>query len=417
MAKRIPNVRFSFAAVLASLCIALAACEKPAVEVKLITPLQELDKVIAEQITTLVDEDSGVEVTLIPPPEGGVSILDALRSGYGDIAFATNNKRYREGITTIIPLYPSILHIASRAPQMPDTMHDLLDGSTVYAGPPGSIPRLLGEDFATDLNLEDKVVFADTLDPALVDVIMVYAPIDRGRVMSDTSLSGFTMVSLGHPDDIGKGSPVDSAVLLNPRLRPFIVPVDTYGDLTPEPIVTLAVDNLIVSREDLEDTVAYDLFAEIQRLRSSLFSERPELFQPLDESMSGSNWAFSIHPGAIDFLQRNEPTFIERYSGVAEVLVTLLVAAISGGIAVVRIYHIRRKNRIDRFYVDVIEVRDSVGPDASRDERNAAVEKIRELQNHGFELLVDEKLSADESFRIFIELSNDSIEEIQQTLR
>ena len=120
-----------------------------------------------------------------------------------------------------------------------------------------------------------------------------------------------------------------------------------------------------------------------------------------------------MHPGAVAFLQRNEPTVIERYSGVAEVLVTLIVAAFSGTFAIVRIYRIRRKNRIDRFYLDVIKVRDSVGPDATHDQREAAIAKIRDLQNQGFELLVNEKLAADESFRIFIELTNDSIEQLR----
>jgi len=408
------NKRLLQVAPIAALCAGLLACEKPTAEIELITPLGDLDKVVAEQITALVEEDSGIEVTLIPPPPNGVSVLDALQDGYGDLAFATNNKRFRDGITTIIPLYPSILHIVTRAHELPDTMRELLDGSTVWAGPQGSIPRLLAEDYTDDLDLEDEVEFVDDFDPTRVDVIITYAPIDRERVTADSMLDGFRMVSLGEPDDIGRGSAVDSAVLLNPRLRPFVIPIGTYGDLTPEPIVTLAVDNLLVAREDMEDAVAYDIFAEIMRLRPALFGERPELFQPLDESVAQSNWVFAMHPGAIAFLQRDEPTFVERYSGVAEVLVTVLAALVSGGYALLRIYRLRRKNRIDKFYMDVIKVRDSVGPGANGDEREAAVEKIRDLQNRAFDMLVHEKLAADESFRIFIELTNDSIATINR---
>lgn len=401
---------------LAVLCLTFVACEKPTAKLELITPVQELDKVVAEQVMALVDEKSGLEIKLIPPPDNGTPVLDALQNGYGDLAFAPNTRRYREGISTIIPLYPSVLHIATRLTEVPQTLRELLAGSTVYAGPAGSASRLLAETIADDLDLKNEnVLFVNDFDPAVVNVVIVYAPIDRESVMSEGALKGFRMISLGDPDDVGKGSPVDGAVLLNPRLRPFIIPTGTYGDLSPEPIVTLAVDNLLVSREDLDDAVAYDIFAEILRLRPALFGERPELFQPLDEDVARSNWAFSMHPGAVAFLHRDQPTFIERYSGVAEVLVTLLVAVISGGFAIVRIYRIRRKNRIDRFYVDVIAVRDSIGPGASRSERDAAVAKIRELQNRGFEMLVDEKLAADESFRIFIELTNDSIDEISRT--
>ena len=120
----------------------------------------------------------------------------------------------------------------------------------------------------------------------------------------------------------------------------------------------------------------------------------------------------ALHPGSLAFLQRDEPTFVERCSGVAEVLVTLLVALVSGTYALLKIISIRRKNRIDRFYMDVIRIRDSVTPDGADAARRAAVEEIRKLQNHAYELLVQEKLAADESFRIFVELTNNAIDEI-----
>ena len=41
-----------------------------------------------------------------------------------------------------------------------------------------------------------------------------------------------------------------------------------------------------------------------------------------------------------------------------------------------------------------------------------AIVKIRNLQNEAFNQLVDEKLGADESFRIFITLSNDVLRQL-----
>jgi len=73
---------------------------------------------------------------------------------------------------------------------------------------------------------------------------------------------------------------------------------------------------------------------------------------------------------------------------------------------------IRRKNRIDRYYAAAIEIRDSVDDEASSSERGQAIIKIRELQNRAFDQLVDEKLGADESFRIFITLSNDVLRQL-----
>jgi len=117
----------------------LVACERPITEIELITPVQPVDRAIAERIAELVDEDSNLRISLIPPPPGNQSALDALQAGYGDIAFVPNNKRYREDIATIIPLYPIILHILSRKKgSTPDSLGELLSNARVYAGPPGS---------------------------------------------------------------------------------------------------------------------------------------------------------------------------------------------------------------------------------------------------------------------------------------
>lgn len=402
--------KFSCLSVLALLALPVLA--KPTIEVDLITPVLGLDRVIAEQIADLVDERSGVKINLILPPDDSMSVVDALESGYGDIAIAPNNEQYRDGIATIIPLYPSVLHIVTRKDRPAESLDELLAGAVIYAGPTGSAGRELADQLISDLELgPDEVRFAtdEELDP---DVFVLYAPIDRDRIMSDPRLEDVKWFSLGEPDEIGQGSAVDRSVLLNPRLRPFVIPVGTFGKLTPEPIVTLAVDNLLIAREDLDETLVYDIYAEILRLRPALFGKRPELFQPIDEQVARSNFAFSLHPGALAFLKRDEPTFIERYSGVAEVVVTLMVGVISGIFAVVKIYRIRRKNRLDEFLVEVIGIRNSVSPDSSDAERATATASIRALQDEAFALLVDEKLAADDSFRIFTELSNDTIERI-----
>ena len=217
---------------------------------------------------------------------------------------------------------------------------------------------------------------------------------------------------MGTPQEIGNGGTVDAAVLLNPHFRPFVIPVGTYGDSTPEPIVTIAVDKILVTRSDLDSAVVYDLISDILRLRPALAAKRPGLFQQLSEDFDVSRSRFVLHPGTLDYLQRSEPTIYERYSGVAEVAVTLMIALFSAALAGVRILRIRRKNRIDRYYAAAIEIRDSVDDQASSSEREQAIVKIRDLQNRAFDQLVDEKLGADESFRIFITLSNDVLRQL-----
>jgi hypothetical protein len=93
--------------------------------------------------------------------------------------------------------------------------------------------------------------------------------------------------------------------------------------------------------------------------------------------------------------------------------VTLFVALISATIAGMRIYRMRQKNRIDVFYRDAIAIRESVNDPSSRDQVAAAVQQLLDLQTSAVEMLVDERLAADESFRIFMTLSNDILSRLE----
>ena len=246
---------------------------------------------------------------------------------------------------------------------------------------------------------------------------LVYIPISpqqiRGLLEQEGVAGEYRFASFGSSEDIGRGSEIDRAILLNPRLSPFIIPVGTYGDLPEEPVLTLAVDKLLVSRPDVDEAVIYDLIGEMRRLQPALAATRPLLFQGLSREFDASGSTFVLHPGAQAFTQRDEPTFYERYSGVAEVLVTLVIGLISGGYAVIQIYHRRRKNRIDRFYTDVMSIRDSISDRSSAADKAEAVEQVRKLQNEAFDMLIREKLAADESFRIFVTLSNDIVAQLK----
>ena len=147
-------------------------------------------------------------------------------------------------------------------------------------------------------------------------------------------------------------------------------------------------------------------------MRPALATIHPGLFQDISGDFDVSRSRFVVHAGAQDYLQRAEPTFIERYSGVAEVLVTLMIAAFSATFAGIRIFNRRRKNRIDRFYKAALDIRNAAMSSTDVAERRNAIEKLRQLQDEAFAKLVEEKLAADESFRIFITLTNDILAQL-----
>jgi TRAP-type uncharacterized transport system substrate-binding protein len=398
-----------------ALAAVLTGCGEQVHEFRLLEPALPIDQEIAAELVEVFAKHSDHSVTLVPIPDTAEAPLDAIESGYADLALASNAQRFREGVTTVMPLYPTVLHILYKRERDTSDLRSLFQGADVYAGPVGSSSRQLMTAVLEDMDMDEQDVSFVVDAVELFDVIVLYMPISPERVNARLETLGaegiYQLLSFGAPQDIGTGSVIDRAVLLDPRLSPFVIPVGTYGDVTPEPVVTVAVDKMLVANSELPDTAVYDLINEIRRLQPALASNHPLLFDHLGDEFAASDSTFVLHPGAQAFTQRDAPNFYERYSGVAEVLVTLVIGVISGVYAVAQIYQRRRKNRIDTFYTDVIAIRDSITASSTPDELTAAIEQVRKLQNNAFAMLVDEKVAADESFRIFITLSNDVIAE------
>lgn len=393
--------------------LSLSACGEQRNTFHLLAPALPFDQEIAADLAEVFEQNSRHRIEVVPLPAGFDTPLDALEAGYADLALTSNAQPYRKGVTTVMPFYPTVLHILYRRDRATDTAEHLLRGARIEAGPVGSASRQLLSQILDSLDMDDgDVTFVE--DPQeLADVIVMYLPISPQRVGEALDRAGaageYRFLSLGSPADIGTGSTIDRVVLLNPRLSPFVIPVGTYDNIPEQPVVTLAVDKLLVATPGLDNAAVYDLISEIRRLQPALAARRELLFQELSKEFDGSGSTFVLHPGAQAFTQRDEPNFYERYSGVAEVLVTLVIGLISGSYAVIQIYNRRRKNRIDRFYTDVMAIRDSVNERSTANDRAAAIERVKKLQNEAFDMLVREKLAADESFRIFMTLSNDII--------
>ena len=379
----------------------LSSCELSQQKFQLAAPFAQIDQAIAEDFSELLGSENSTQVSITGSSLSGEAAVDAVGSGAADLALVTNNQQFRSDIATVMPLYSTVLHIAYRNGLDATTGRSLLNGAKVYAGPEGSASRAVFARVVNHLRLDTGAYeYAADLNEH-PDVVIVFAPVSRELFADYPDFRLFSLDSI-----------VDAAVLLNPNFRPFVIPAGTYAETTPEAVVTLAVDKILVTRSTFDNSAVYDLINDILRTRPALAAKRPGLFQQLSGDFDASRSRFALHSGTLAYLQRSAPTIYERYSGIAEVAVTLIVALGSGLIAGVRIFRMRRKNRIDRFYAAAIDIRRSVKDLNNPGEHQQAITKVRDLQNEAFELLVDEKLAADESFRIFITLSNDVLREL-----
>ncbi len=397
-------------ATLLMLGLALAGCSESPVTLRIVSGPPDANEEVAALLASASNEvATRVRLTQGANVADAEAALSALDAGTADLAIVENSASYRHpAVRTVAPLYPSVLHIGVRPEKRGQTLRQALSGATVFAGSEQAAARQLLNQMASMYawaGIEFSYVDSPDSNP---DIVFVFSPISPRDV---PDLSGYELLSLGRAEDVGNGSAADGLSLVAPFLRPFVIPEGTYGSLTPTAIATVAVDTLLVTRAGTPRVVVYDALQAVQEMGPLLVAQRPDLAIDELEIFDISDVTFPVHAGALAFRARNDPGFAERASGIFEVAVTIVAALATAFVALLRYLRGRRKSRIDRFYAEALAIRAKLLQEQDAQQRRIGIAELRTLRDRAFSLLINEKLSADESFRILQNLIGDLIHE------
>lgn len=370
-----------------------------------------------------VEPSAEIGEHLLTEPVGGVTftgqayagqdeLLAALEAGELDFALVENPPRPLTGVTAVSALFPSVLHVLVRHNDTACMLADLQAVAAtgkVYAGPAGSTGERLLEQLASTglLPPVDDMQRLDNVFGAAPDLFFVF-----GGILSQDAVSrlgGYCLVSLDALTAAPEATIVAALAVRYPQLEPFILPRGLYPQLTSEPTLTVAVQTLLVAREELPEDTVFDVATSIRALGAT-FGQIYPLAQPgLHRDLDERQLAIPIHPGAMRFLNRDAPSFLERYAEVMALLVTLLVAVASASLGVARLRRQAKKDRLDRYFGQLMQARTAfVAGKRSAEETRAEAEA---LQGEVMRLVVEERVSADSALVSFLLLANKLIDE------
>jgi TRAP-type uncharacterized transport system substrate-binding protein len=369
-------------------------------------------EVIARELATLLREEADLELQIIEG-EGSIRNLDRLRSGEADLTVVENSVPFQRGIRTVIPLYPSVLYVLHEEGEKPTSFQELVEGKRVWLGARGGLAEWFVELIRQHVGVpEHAFTVVEDRKEIRPQVIVAFGMLDPS--ISQEIAAGYEFYSGDRPEDLGRGAVVDGISARFPQMRPFIIPKRYFGEGNPDPVVTVSVDNYLVTRAGFSDLELYDLTRTVLEHKQRLATVNPVLVSTVTDDFDEETLTFPLHPGARQYLDRDEPGLLERYAELAGVSFTVFLACASGLIGLARWRKRRRKDRIDVFYRSIIEQRTAgLRTDTSR-EVEAVISRLRELQDEAFGLLIEERLAADESFRIFVTLTQEAIEELRQ---
>lgn len=259
----------------------------------------------------------------------------------------------------------------------------------------------------------------------ITDVVFTYVGASPEKVEAQIR-EGARVFSFDDASLDGKGSRVDGLLLRHPRLRSFVIPRNTFDRYPEEPVLTVAVTITLVTRESMDEGVVFDLVSAVFDRSSYLFERHPLLgFLSVDMERMALN--FPLHEGTLQYLNRDQPTFIERYAEVLALAFSVGVVLLGAASSVSRMLRRRKKDRIDVYYERVLEIaarraeRGDGDEDRGGDGTEGAVEAAarrrepEELRERAVRQLRDERLEASESFSIFLDLVHHEIDRCRRT--
>lgn len=353
-------------------------------------------------LSAIVEEEAGVRLIADPSDEAGDDPLASLRDGSADLAILENTRPFREGVRTIIPLYNGVVHIAARSGiskevflnrERPPVVHIVGNSHT------GALVADMLFDRAVSIpGVYRRWTSADVDEP---DFIFYVGPIDPQN--TSWFRPGFELISLARIDSAGAEFYTQGISYLVPQLEPSRIPARTYSlPGNEEGIDTLAVKMLLTARRDLDAETVYRLVATLVEQKARFAAVEPALFRWMRADNLTADFSFPLHRGARQYLERDEPGFLERYAELLNFFVYVIVLIVTGVLGLGRWRARRRKDRIDTFYVRVFELRRTVGLEDS----DLVLQRLEEIEAEAFAGLIDERLAADDSFRIFTELAD-----------
>jgi hypothetical protein len=375
----------------------LAACDFFPRELRMHLPGYRLSDLEALQL--VFSEESPVELTFATG-DSTLSALAAITSRTADLALVENSAAFERGVRAVLPLFRSVLHIAVREGFMSADPALPMLGATIYITDQSSAGHSFVDVFTRRIGIgAGDFAKVAKLTPGQTDIIIHFGPVSPDHI--DWLPPGYRLVSLGGEINRETGFIEEGISYVVPKMSPSVIPAGTYRVPGNElPLKTIGVDTLLITHEDVPLPLVYMLTLTLLEQKPRLMAISPSLFSGINESFDPLDLSFPLHAGARRYLERDEPGLLERYAETINTLLYLAVLSATGFFAFARWRSRRSRDRIDRFYLRALGIQERIGGEAPA----SLLAELIALEQEAFHSLLDSKLAADESFRIFTDL-------------
>ena len=381
-----------------------------------------------ELISKQLERTSGIKLQILDSCFGTIDNIERLLENKADFAIVQNTLDYNRlgysedeidaTVKTVIPLYKQILYIIYSDTIHNDDLFKLVKGKRVGVGPKDEGTDWLVIDLLSYFGLtpdDYTLVYTSNADNIVnenIDISCSITSFNNKRIikmMKQDNLRLFSFDQLSN-FEIG-GSTVNGVSIKNTTLSPCIIPKYSYSNKPLYPVLTISTNGVLICRADIDEDVIYDITQNIIDNKSIIVNINP-IFNVINEEYYTSNHRFPLHSGVKMYLDRAKPSFLVRYAEVIALMLSI-AAVLFGALSSLNQWQRRRKkDRIDVYYQYVIDIDKKITEATNKETLIKLESELLAIRDKAFDLLIREKLIADESFNIFLRVLEHALKRI-----
>ncbi|MFA6571193.1 MAG: hypothetical protein WCT77_08145 [Bacteroidota bacterium] len=204
----------------------------------------------------------------------------------------------------------------------------------------------------------------------------------------------FTFFSIDDYRLYKQGSFVDGFCEKKKFYSPYILPKGVFGNEPVEPILTIRQDLILIGKESLEEDVIFDFvkyaFEKSGRINMKLYGA----------ALDNINPAFPYHEGTLIYLNKAEPTFLERY-GDKLVKIAGGIGALSTVITSLILWRKKRRKKVmNQHYIKLLDYKEKLHKTNDKTELDRLYSEIRIIQLDMAHQIKNEKIIVDDNISI-----------------
>ena len=306
-------------------------------------------KIADTTLFSVLELEKGIKIDLSYNANSD-EVLNKLINKEIDMGIISNNVTLPEGmeqIRTISPLLPRVLMIFSKEPRI-EEFPTIFPGKIVYHEYTGDGDEAFIELLNSHYGLKgfESRVFNGEVEfseiKAQLDSADIWISISHYRNYLIDSLYAYGFNLQGKFEHY-EGSSIDAFAIKYPQAFPIVIPKYLYNTRPAKPVWTLGVSDVLVCHKDLSQSIVYDIVEVLSEKRNLLMQRdrNYNLLPYLDKEKY--RLSFPLHSGTKSYLDREKPTFLERYAEILALIFSIVV--LSSGYITEKIQDINLKRK------------------------------------------------------------------------